>query len=77
MWKVSGSAKKYKTYEEAWDADPDSVPPATETTTKEQKEWSPLERLRGWSSICPECNAEPCECKELWKSVDEISSKTD
>ena len=85
MWKVEGSTAKFKTKEEALaflasksnvkkrqKITPSEPAPVVEET---DNNWSPVEKLRGFSSVCEECECNPCECE--WKSVEETLLETE
>ena len=70
MWKVAGSSAKYATEEEALKAAGIHQAVMKEAPV-EKTSWSPLEKLRKASLVCEECECDPCECEEEWKSADE------
>ena len=70
MWKVVGSSAKYATEEAALKAAGIHQAVMKEAPV-EKTTWSPLEKLRKASLGCKECECDPCECEEEWKSADE------
>ena len=66
MWKSTHGADKFATEQEAidWEIENGHRPLNSVDTTS----WSPLEKLRGWSSeeeedfSCELCECDPCEC---------------
>jgi hypothetical protein len=77
MWKVEGSSAKFNTKEEALSFLASKGSLTVEQPVEKEENWSPLEKLRGYSSVCEDCECNPCECEKEWKSVEETLSTTE